>query len=110
MSNLAVVLDSRGKYDEAEMMHRQALELKERVLGKEHPSTLTSVYCLAYLLHGQEQYGDASILYQRASLGYQRILGSDHPTTLACSNHYSSMLEDIMRQKEEAVHVDRAST
>ena len=32
-------------------MHRRALEGREKVLGVEHPDTLTSVYCLAYLLH-----------------------------------------------------------
>ena len=32
-----------GKYAEAEGMHRQTLELKEKVLGQEHPSTLGSM-------------------------------------------------------------------
>ena len=31
----------------------------ETVLGKEHPDTLTSVYCLAYLLHQKKRYKDA---------------------------------------------------
>jgi hypothetical protein len=39
-----------GKYEEAEAMHRQELAICEKVLGHEHPSTLTSVYCLAHLL------------------------------------------------------------
>ncbi|KAG4433370.1 hypothetical protein IFR05_011154 [Cadophora sp. M221] len=42
MSNLAGVLDRQGKYAEAEAMNRQTLEIKEEVLGKTHPSTLTS--------------------------------------------------------------------
>ncbi|KAI0172216.1 hypothetical protein GGR52DRAFT_549465 [Hypoxylon sp. FL1284] len=42
MNNIALVLDSQGKYEEAEQMHRQTLELKERVLGGEHPSTIRS--------------------------------------------------------------------
>lgn len=36
----------------------------ETVLGKEHPDTLTSVYCLAYLLHQKKWYKDAE--------GYQK--------------------------------------
>jgi len=36
------VLSRQGRYEEAERMHRQALALWETVLGKEHPSTLTS--------------------------------------------------------------------
>jgi Tfp pilus assembly protein PilF len=53
MSNFALVLNSQGKYAEAESMNRQTLELKEEVLGKTHPETLTSVYCLAYLLQNK---------------------------------------------------------
>jgi Tetratricopeptide repeat len=45
------VLGNQGKYREAEEMHRQALRLIEVVLGREHPNTVTSVYCLTYLLH-----------------------------------------------------------
>jgi hypothetical protein len=50
MSNLAGVLDSQGKYGEAEAMNRQTLARREKVLGPEHPDTLTSIYCLAHLL------------------------------------------------------------
>jgi tetratricopeptide (TPR) repeat protein len=38
----ATVISNQGKYEEAEAMHRQMLQLKERVLGVEHPSTLAS--------------------------------------------------------------------
>ncbi len=47
MNNLAEVLSSQGKYKEAEEMHGQALALRERVLGKEHPDTLLSMNNLA---------------------------------------------------------------
>ncbi|RYO81839.1 hypothetical protein DL763_008436 [Monosporascus cannonballus] len=43
MNNLACVLRSQGKHDEAEQMHRQALELREAVLGSGHPDTLALV-------------------------------------------------------------------
>ena len=50
MNNLALVLEKQGKYEEAEMMHREELELSQRILGKEHPSTLTSMNNLALVL------------------------------------------------------------
>jgi hypothetical protein len=37
MNNLASVLRDQGKYKQAEEMHRQALELKETLLGRECP-------------------------------------------------------------------------
>ena len=36
MNNLTVLLKGQGKYEAAEEMHRQALELSEKVLGPGH--------------------------------------------------------------------------
>lgn len=56
MNNLVLVLQYQGKYEAAEEMNRRALEGREKVLGKEHPSSLTSVYCVALLFYEQQQY------------------------------------------------------
>jgi hypothetical protein len=95
MSNLATVLDSQGKYADAEAMNCQMLEIMEEVLGKTHPYTLTSIYCLAYLLQKKREYEEASLLYQRACTGYNLLLGCEHPTTKACVSHYSIMLSSL---------------
>jgi tetratricopeptide (TPR) repeat protein len=56
MNNLETVLSDQGKYEQTEEMYRQALRLKEAVLGKEHPSTLRSVNNLAMVLRDQGKY------------------------------------------------------
>jgi tetratricopeptide (TPR) repeat protein len=94
VSNLAVVLGYQRKYDEAEKLHRRALEGREKELGVQHPDTLTSIYCLTYLLHRQSRYVEASKLYQRACDGYKEKLGVHHPTTIACHNDFSSMRKE----------------
>ena len=66
----------------------------EKVLGKEHLDTLTSVYCLAYLLHHKKQCKDAEVFYHRACSRYRKILKEKHPNTIACSLYYSSMLKE----------------
>jgi hypothetical protein len=76
-------------------MNRLALTGSEKVLGLEHPDTLTRVDNLAYLLHSQQQFQQASVLYQRALSGYQQTLGLAHPKTLACGSSYSSMLQEM---------------
>jgi hypothetical protein len=43
-----------------------ALAMREKVPGKGHPETLTSAYCLAYLLANQHRYHEAAALYERA--------------------------------------------
>ena len=41
-SNLGHVLDSQGELSEAARIFRETLEVQRRVLGTEHPHTLTS--------------------------------------------------------------------
>jgi hypothetical protein len=99
MSNLAGVLDRQGKYEEAEAMNRQTLARREKVLGHEHPDTLTSIYCLAYLLTHQQCYNESLPLYKRACAGYEAVLGKDHPTTRACHQHYADALASQERSQ-----------
>lgn len=69
MNNLALLLDSQGKYEEVESMRRQTLATREKVLGREHLDTLPSVYYLAHLLASRYRYGQYTALYERATLG-----------------------------------------
>ena len=60
MNDLAVVLRHQGKYEDAEQMHRQTLDLMKKVLGADHPSTMASMYNLAIVLRQQGKYEEAS--------------------------------------------------
>lgn len=52
-----------GIYKVAEPMHQQALELRKKVLGREHPSTIISIYNLASVLRNRGQYQLAENMY-----------------------------------------------
>jgi hypothetical protein len=71
MNNLALARMPQSKYEEAEEIHRQALRLRKTVLGKEHPSTLTSVDNLALALRPQGKYEEAEEMHRQA-LGCRR--------------------------------------
>ena len=62
-------------------MYQRALGARERVLGGEHPDTLTSVNNLASLYARQGRYAEAEPLYQRAVSGAEKVLGPEHPDT-----------------------------
>jgi hypothetical protein len=93
MNNLGLVLNNQGKYDRADETHQQALTLREKMLGLEHPDTSTSVNCLTHLFHSQKQH-EATVLYEQACA---KSLGPQHPITISCLKHYSSMLEEMER-------------
>ncbi|KAF6787316.1 Kinesin light chain 3 [Colletotrichum sojae] len=61
MNNLANVLNSQGKYEAVEQMHRQTLELREKVLGPNHPSTIITRHNLRANLEAQIESGSKSL-------------------------------------------------
>ncbi|KAK5214567.1 hypothetical protein LTR72_012261 [Exophiala xenobiotica] len=52
-------------YGEAEEMHRQTLDLREKVLGEEHQSTLGSMNNLALVLRQQGKYEEAEQMHRQ---------------------------------------------
>ncbi len=106
-----------GHYREAEPLLRRALEIRERVLGPEHPDTLTSMTNLADLLWRNAElraaernrnttfrrlaewcsplkgdFEDAAVLFRRALDASQRALGPEHPQTLASLHNLAVLL------------------
>jgi tetratricopeptide (TPR) repeat protein len=63
MNNFAFLLQSQGKYDKAKPIYQQTLLLIEKVLGKEHPSTLAIMNNLASLLKQQGNISEAKTLF-----------------------------------------------
>ena len=88
------VLPDGGRYGEAEPLHLRALEARERVLGKEHRDTLTSVNDLAMLYDEQGRRGEAEPLYLRALKGSKRVLGKEHPETLTVVNNLAMLYKN----------------
>ena len=76
---IAYVLDYDGKSREAEPIHRHVVEVRQRVLGAEHPDVFQSCYNLAVSPEDQRKLPDALAFIQRAEAGWTKVLGPDHP-------------------------------
>ena len=70
-----------GKLEEAETLSREALSVRVRTLGGEHPDTLGSISNFALLLQAQGKRAEALELSRRALAGFHRALGEGHPST-----------------------------
>ena len=64
------------------------------MLGKEHPSTLTSMNNLAGVLSDQGKYKQAEEMHRQALGLYETVLGKEHPHTLASMSNLASVLSD----------------
>ncbi|MBD2675739.1 tetratricopeptide repeat protein, partial [Aphanizomenon flos-aquae FACHB-1416] len=70
------------KYKEAEPLYQQALALRQKLLGDDHPDVATSLNNLALLYYSQGKYKEAEPLYQQALNILEQRLGVDHPRTI----------------------------
>ncbi|KAL4656353.1 kinesin light chain 1 isoform X7 [Arapaima gigas] len=90
LNNLAVLYGKRGKYKEAEPLCKRALEIREQVLGKDHPDVAKQLNNLALLCQNQGKYQEVEYYYQRALDIYQTKLGPDDPNVAKTKNNLAS--------------------
>ncbi|KAI1320991.1 hypothetical protein F5Y16DRAFT_417212 [Xylariaceae sp. FL0255] len=91
-----------GKYSQAEHLYRQTLELRERVLGRENPDTLTSMNNLAFVLRNQGRYEQAEAMYRQTLELKERVLGRENPSTLTSTNNLSGVFDSQRKQRHRS--------
>lgn len=97
LDTIANFLGLSARFEEAEKLYRKALEIKEKILGKEHPDTATTLDNLALLLGDKGDYEEAERLFRRALEICEKTLGRTHPWTITCQKN----LEELRRRREE---------
>jgi hypothetical protein len=82
-------------------MHQQPLRLRETVLGKEHPFTLTSMNNLATGLRVQGKYEQAEEMHRQALRLREMVLGRERPNTVT-SVYCLAYLPHLQQRLSEA--------
>jgi tetratricopeptide (TPR) repeat protein len=98
----------KGRYSEAEPLYQQALALRQKLLGDEHPDVATSFNNLAALYESQGRYSEAEPLYQQALALMQKLLGDEHPDVATSFNNLGSLRFSQGRYQEAATYLERA--
>jgi len=81
-ANLASTYRHQGRLKKAEEQFVQVIEMEKRVLGQEHPDTLTSMNNLALVYNDQRRWTEAEKLYEQVVETAKRLLYHEHPSTL----------------------------
>jgi tetratricopeptide (TPR) repeat protein len=92
---LGQFLSDNGLNRAAEPLLTRALKARERVLGREHPDTLTSVNDLARLLLDKGDFAGAEALFRRALVAREQVLGPEHSRTVEIVSNLAVLLERI---------------
>ena len=85
---------------QAIVIGEQLLADQERVLGADHPDTLTSRNNLANAYHDAGRAAEAVTLYERTLAARERVLGAHHPDTLMSRNNLAASYHDAGRAAE----------
>jgi tetratricopeptide (TPR) repeat protein len=107
-TNLGWFYMLKGNLIRAEPILQEAIMVREKGLGANHPHTLASVSNLASVLESQGRYKEAESMNRRALKGSEEELGANHPATLASVINLASMLERRGRYEEAELMNRRA--
>ena len=101
-SNLAFLYQAIGQYEKAEPLDLQAKQIREKILGKEHPEYARSCNNLAILYMNMGEYEKAAPLYMEAKEIQEKVLGKEHPEYAGSCNNLAALYMR-MGQYEKAV-------
>ena len=85
-NEVGVYLYDQGQPGRAAAYLQRALAGRERVMGADHPATLTSRNNLAAAHQSAGDLGRAIPLHEQALADCERVMGADHPQTLGSRN------------------------
>jgi hypothetical protein len=75
-------LHADGRYNEANLMFVQLVDLRKQLLGHEHPETLASIASQVTTYRYQARLTEAEALGVQVLESRKRVLGLEHPDTL----------------------------
>jgi len=81
-----------GLYDTALPLQEKALATRRRILGEEHPQTISSINQMGVLLDSQGKLEEAERYYREALEKSRRVNGEDHRETLTMINNMGYLM------------------
>ncbi len=91
ISWLAELHRAQGRYNEAEPLWLQALEIRRQELGEDHLNVADSLNNLANLYQVQGRYSEAEVLHKQALEIWQQKLGQDHSDVATSLNNLAEL-------------------
>ncbi|HSS52791.1 MAG TPA: toll/interleukin-1 receptor domain-containing protein [Thermoanaerobaculia bacterium] len=115
MSQLALLLLTKGLYVEAEPLMHRALKIDEDSFGQDHPNVGIRINNLAQLLGATNRFAEAEPLMRRALKIGEDSFGKDHPDVAIRLNNLAQLLQATNRLAEaeplmrQALKIDEES-
>ena len=111
----ALTLKAMGRYEEAEQLYRQAIEIGKATIREVHPDYATGLNNLAGLLKDMGRYEEAEPLYRQAIEIDKATIGEAHPEYATRLNNLAGLLRTMGRYEEaeplfrQAIEIGKAT-
>lgn len=90
-NNIGVLYNLMNHYQEAMDYYHKALEIREDVLGLEHPDTAASYNNIGAVYKKQSDYPEALEFFFKGLKIYERVWGADHPDIAISYNNIGTI-------------------
>lgn len=113
LNSVGIYLKERAEYSAAQLYCEKALVISEKINGKNHINTLSSLNNLANIYYDQGKYEEAVRLHEQVLAIRHRVLGEEHPDTATSLNNLANAYNDqgkyegAVRLYEQALAIER---
>jgi tetratricopeptide (TPR) repeat protein len=91
VNNLASVVEAQGRYDEAEGLCREALEIDRATIGEAHPGYAIHLSNLGRLLGETDRVSEGRAMLDQALAIFRAALPEDHPHIVITQGHLDAL-------------------
>jgi tetratricopeptide (TPR) repeat protein len=91
LHNMARYNDTQGRYPLAHSQFSEALNMRKKLLGPEHPDTLVTASFFGEVLFHEAKYKEGEEVMRYALDGSEKVLGLKHPLTRINMGHLAEM-------------------
>ena len=100
LNQQAIQLYKEGRYAEATSIAKEALAIRERALGPDHPDVAVSLNNLAQLYRAEGRDPEAEPLLKRSLAIREKALAPDHPAVALSLNNLAALYRSQGRDAE----------
>jgi len=108
LNNLGLLEFREGEFEKARHSDEMALEIRTRLLGREHPAVATSHNNLGSDLWMLGRYDDAQAQLREAIAIHEAIAGPDHPRLAASLDNLGALLAESGDHAQARPLIERA--
>ena len=102
--NIGNLYSNMGDYKKAEPYYLQALAIRKKVLGEEHPDYASSLSNLGDLYFKMRDYKKAETYCLQALAIQKKVLGEEHPDYASCLNILGLLYSEIVDYKKSETY------